>query len=140
MISFARLWTIMEEEEADIESQDDSTNPQKGLLNSGEESKAMEAIRSGMHLRKEECGDFWEDFITICGNSDALSELLNVPRETITGWPGKIRELKEKVDVLDKEGEANSKRADILPTGETPTADTGYDGTISPNSDTRPTP
>lgn len=144
MVSFGHLWSIMEQEGGtDPQSDEDgqSLDPHGALLDSGAESQAMEAIRSGMHLRKkEECGDFWDDFITVCGNADALSELLNVPRETITGWPGKIRELKEKVDISDQEGDAKEKKAETLPTGETPTADFGHDGTVSMGNDTKPFP
>ena len=145
-VSFGNLWHIMErgggagdpQRVADEEGR--SLDPHSALLDSGEESKAMEAIRSGLHIRKDEEGDFWEDFIQVCGNSDAMSELLNVPKETITGWAGKIQELKEKVQLADQEGNHSSK-SEPLPTGDTPTANFGgSDGTVSLGNDTKPMP
>lgn len=96
MVSFGRLWELMDQDiEGDGDESLDSFDSSHDPLDDSN-SQAMEAIRSGMNLRKEDCGDFWDDFITVCGNADALSKLLDVPKETITGWPGKIRELKEK--------------------------------------------
>lgn len=85
------------------------------LLGSGDESRSMEAIRSGLNFRKENCGDFWEDFMNICGNAEALSELLDVPKEKITGWPSKIRDILQKVKDADSQEDSGK---EMLNTGE----------------------
>jgi len=99
--------------------EDDNEN--QPLLDSGEESKGMNAIRNGMNIRKPECGEFWEDFITVAGNADAMADLLEVPREKVTSWASKIRELIEKVNNADGEsGDKDSEgdqKAGMLPTG-----------------------
>jgi hypothetical protein len=113
MISFGSLWNIME-----VESSGDTEDRNNPLMTSGDDSQAMEAIRNGLHLRKEGCPDFWEDFITICGNADAMSELLEVPRDKVTGWAGKIRGLVENVDKKDDEQKAISKKSKMIATGD----------------------
>jgi hypothetical protein len=59
-----------------------------------EDSKVLDLIRFGNGLRKNECGNFWNDFISICAKSDALSDLLGVQKEKITGWAEKINKLR----------------------------------------------
>ena len=113
MISFGHLWNIME-----VETSGDTEDQPGPLMTSGDDSQAMEAIRSGLHLRKEGCPDFWEDFITVCGNADAMSELLEVSREKITGWASKIRDLVEKVDKKDGEQKTVSNKSKMLATGD----------------------
>jgi len=131
MLSFGKMMGLIEQH-PDLEGGDEGP-----LLDSGEDGQAMEAIRSGLHLRKKNCGDFWEDFITVCGNADAMSALLEVPKEKVTGWNSKIREMLDKVSDADKEGEKSEKREQI-PTGDVePTEDTfGNDA----NADLRPSP
>lgn len=74
MITFGRLLDIINEK--------------------SEDSKVLDLIRFGNSLRKNECGNFWEDFISICARSDAMSELLGVQKEKITGWGEKINKLR----------------------------------------------
>jgi len=118
MLSFREMWKLVEQH-PDLEG--DEEGP---LLGSGEEGQAMEAVRSGMHLRKEGCGNFWDDFNTVCGNADAMSALLDVPKEKVTGWAQKVNELVEKVEKTDAESEEPSKRKEQIPTGQKPTEDT----------------
>jgi len=59
-----------------------------------EESKSLDLIRFGNSLRKAECGNFWDDFINICSRVEAVSELLDVQKEKITGWAEKINKLR----------------------------------------------
>jgi len=131
MISFGHLWDIME-----VDDSDNETEGQPPLMTSGEDSQSMEAIRSGVHLRKEGCGDFWDDFITICGNADAMSELLEVPREKITGWSGKIRELLDKVEKKDGEQQHVSNKSNVISTGDQPPETFGKNADV----DMRPLP
>jgi hypothetical protein len=116
-VSFARLWNMMEE-----------------IHTSPEDEKAMSVIRTGLNLRKSDCGDFWDDFVTVCGNAEAMAALLDVPREKITSWAGKIHELIARVD-----GEDTTKttKSEMLPTGDV-TADFGKDDAVNP--DNRPYP
>jgi hypothetical protein len=109
MITFGRLWDIMEDDSEDSEG--------RSLMTSGDDSQSMEAIRNGLHIRKEGCPDFWEDFITVCGNADAMSELLEVSREKVTGWAAKIRELVERVEKGDEEQKSVSKKSKMIATG-----------------------
>jgi hypothetical protein len=70
-------------------------------LNGGEkdDDQAMQAIRTGQNVSKD--SNFWEDFITVTGNADAMSALLGIPKERITGWASKIRSLVAKVEEMD---------------------------------------
>jgi hypothetical protein len=52
-------------------------------------------IRKGLNITKE--GNFWDYFIKICDDSNALSKLLNVPKEKITSWAGEIRNVIQEV-------------------------------------------
>ena len=132
MISFGRLLDIME-----IEASGDDTEEQPdSLMSSGNDTQAMEAIRSGLHLRKEGCPEFWEDFITVCGNADAMSELLEVPREKVTGWSGRIRELVEDANKKETEQKSISKKSKMIATGDKMTDVFGNDNDV----DMRPSP
>ena len=95
MVSFLRLWQNIQEVKTSHGRDEEQEGP---LLTSGEESQAMEAIRSGLNLRGPDCGNFWEDFITVAGNADAMSELLEVPKEKVTAWASKITEMLDKVE------------------------------------------
>ena len=85
------------------------------LLTSGEESMGLRAIRNGMNLRKEECGSFWDDFITVCGDADGMAELLEVPREKITSWSAKIKKGLESVGESDSE-DGEGQKSEMVPT------------------------
>jgi hypothetical protein len=99
------------------------------LLDSGEETKAMEAIRNGMNIRKPECGDFWDDFISVSGNADAMADLLEVPKEKVSSWASKIHDLIEKVKQKDgEESDPSNTRSEMIPTGN--------DGPIGDQQDT----
>lgn len=103
MVSFLRLWENM---------QDDDAGP---LDDSGLESKGMEVIRTGNTLRgKSECGNFWEDFITICNDSQGLSELLGARSQEVQQWANKVREAREKVERADSQAD---KKNTMMPTG-----------------------
>jgi hypothetical protein len=98
------------------------------------ESKAMAAVRTGLNLKPE----FWDDFIQVLGNAEGLAELLDVSREKITGWAGKIRDILDQVQKSDDE-ESKNQKAEFVPTGD-------EEGIANPNGhpdhieDLRPTP
>jgi len=134
MLTFGKMVGLVEQH-PDLEGGDEGP-----LLDSGDEGQAMEAIRSGLHLRKKDCGDFWEDFIAVCGNADAMSALLEVPKEKVTGWHNKIREMLDKADEADNDSEKSGKKREQIPTGEegvTPPEDTFGNNA---NADLKPSP
>jgi len=118
------LQTMNEEEEA-------------ALLDGGEKSKAMRVIRTGMGLRNKDCGNFWEDFISICNDGEGLAELLDIPSEKIGGWVSKIKEALDKVEDSDSQ-QTGDEKAKILPTGGI--SFDGADTAPKEPSDTRPMP
>lgn len=77
-----------------------------------EEEKILELIRKGMNLQRSD--DFWDDLLSMCGNADAMSKLLDVPKEKITGLAGKINKIKSKIDTSDD----SSRKDRLLKTGE----------------------
>ncbi len=74
--------------------------------------KAAVAIRAGVNQR----ADFWDDFIKICNQSQALSELLGVRKEVIARWPTAVREVLAQVEKQDSL-EASTKKASLITTG-----------------------
>lgn len=107
------------------------------LLDSGEDSQAMELIRVGMGLDP----NFWDNFMKICNNPEGLADLLNISTSDITNWSARVRDALAKVEKSDDE----DKRNKMLQTG-----DGGNEGPIQDRdqekqqlsypSDTRPTP
>lgn len=100
-----------------------------------EDSRAIEAIRNGISLSE----DFWDKFISICGNSEVMSALLDVPKEKISGWGGRIRDMVEKVRSSD-ENPTDDKRKEVIPTGDGLSDPNGADATKNGLPDTRPMP
>ena len=124
-ISFGNLWERLEDE--------------KALLDSGEDTKSMEAIRAGMNLGKGgNDTEFWENFMNLTGNADALSELLEVPKETVMKWTSKIRQVMDKVKKADA-GDSDNDRNELMPSTHEPTA-IGSGGGGPEDPDTRPMP
>lgn len=108
-VSFLKVW---ENIHPDAEHQSVGESP---LLGSGDNGETLTAIRNGLHLRKsEECGNFWDDFISICNNSTALAALLGVKAEQVSTWPMKVRKALDKVNDEDDE----EKKPEIVQTGD----------------------
>jgi len=61
------------------------------------ESKAMDAIRTGINVRE----DFWDDFLLVINNGSGMAALLNVPLTVVSSWHSKVREAYEKVKQAD---------------------------------------
>lgn len=141
-VTFGRFYDLLREVKTSGEQPDDGMAGQEGpLLDSGEDSRAMEAIRTGMHLRKADCGDFWDDFITVSGDAEGMAELLDVPRDKVTAWAGRIHELLDQVkqkDNTESDGEGN---ASLEPTGDGEGASADPLGNNGPHQpDLKPTP
>lgn len=98
------------------------------LMDSGEETRAMSAIRSGNDLRtNDDDPSFWDDFINLCANADGMSQLLGVPVEKIQSWPDKIKEQLQNVQSHDAQSPAVKDDVNMMPTGDT--------GAVTMNSD-----
>ena len=88
MISFFDLWERM-----------DSATP---LMDSGEDTKALQVIRAGNSLHKKDDRSFWEEFMELCANSQGMADLLNINSSIVTNWTSKIQELLKQVDNIDQ--------------------------------------
>jgi len=78
-----------------------------------QDSKAMRAVRAGLHVRE----DFWQDFMNVCNNAEAMADLLDVRVDQVTSWGSKVRHALSLVDEADRrEGPAKGKKK-MLQTG-----------------------
>lgn len=100
MHSFAKILELMEHSSF---LDDDSRN----------EEKCIAAIRTGLNIN----ADFWDGFLRLCNNADALSVLLDVPKDRIAKWSQRIRKYLEITRKLDGDQNAMSKKAKMIPTG-----------------------
>jgi len=100
MVSFLQLWENMSQQREHADT------------------KAMMAIRTGMNISD----DFWDNFISVTNNADALAELLGVREDQVRSWGGRVQEALEKVKTADDNGEGEEKpKTKLLDTGELPT-------------------
>jgi len=110
-LSFQRLCEIMDRKKTALREEDD-------MEGGGGESAAMTVVRSGLDIRSDECGSFWDDFMNVCNNADGMAELLDVPAEQIANWSSKIREMVSKIEAADDEEAGSSdKKASVITTG-----------------------
>ena len=77
-----------------------------------QETNAMKAIRNGLGINK----DFWDQFLLLLNNSEALSDLLNVPVEKIGTWYELVKNNLDKVHESDGEVIPKEKKR-LLKTG-----------------------
>lgn len=103
MVSFRTLWEQME------------NTP---LMTSGEDSRALTAVRAGKSLHKEDETPFWDEFITICANREGLAELFDVSPEKISSWPSRIKDYLEKLQKHDAESTHEPEDQEMIPTGD----------------------
>jgi hypothetical protein len=76
------------------------------------EDQLLELVRKGMNLQRGK--DFWDDFLSLCANADAIANLLDVPKEKITALSGKINKLKSGIDI----SKEKNKKDRLLKTGD----------------------
>lgn len=108
-VSFQFLLEAMQQ----LNTDDDGDAPLQG---SGVDSKSMNVIRTGLNLRsKQECGNFWDDFLQVCNNSDGMAELLEVRPDQIAKWTSKVRDMLDKATGSDSQGDG---KKEMLPTGD----------------------
>jgi hypothetical protein len=118
MVSFAELWEQIEKNKG--------ASP---LMTSGEDGRALNVVRLGKDMRDEDQGSFWDDFISLCGNSDGLSELFGVSREKIASWPAKIQEMLDKLEQHNAESPTEREDKEVVATGDTGAFTTNQDPT-----------
>jgi hypothetical protein len=100
MVSFLKLWENMSQQREHADT------------------KAMMAIRTGINISD----DFWDNFISVTNNADALAELLGVREDQVRSWGGRVQEALDKVRNADDTGEGEKKpKTKLLDTGELPT-------------------
>lgn len=104
MISFFDLWERM-----------DSATP---LMDSGEDTKALQVIRAGNSLHKKDDRSFWEEFMELCANSQGMADLLNINSSIVTNWTSKIQELLKQVDNIDQTQGNPDEEKKVMPTGD----------------------
>lgn len=89
-------------------------------MDSGDEGKATQVIRAGLHLRDKEDGpSFWEDFMNICSNTSGLADLLGVREEDVARWATRVREALDQVEQRDQQDGSEEEEEEMLPTGDT---------------------
>lgn len=77
-----------------------------------DDERALNLVRKGIDLQRG--GDFWEDFLRLCGDSEGMASLLGVARDRVTGLSGRIERLRGVVgDTKKKKG----KRDRMIKTG-----------------------
>lgn len=96
MTSFHKLWENMHFDSANGDSND----------------KSLDAIRIGIGINEK----FWDDFIKITNNSEALASLLDIPSTKINKWRERIKEALELVQKMDS-SEETKKNTKLLKTG-----------------------
>lgn len=105
MVSFSELWNVIE---------NSNTTP---LMGSGNEDRAISAIRSGRDLRSKEETSFWDDFISLCSN-EGFADLLDVNKEKLSTWPAKIKELLNKIEDVKHEDPEHEDDTELMATGD----------------------
>ncbi len=101
-----------------LEQMEKETTPSP-LMTSGEETRAMSALRSGNDLRPKDETSFWEEFINLCANSDGMADLLEVTPDKVRRWSRKIRELLNQIQNHDAQDPAVKDDVEMMPTGDT---------------------
>lgn len=107
MVSFAQLLEQLEKNKENTP-----------LMTSGESGPALTVIRSGKELHSEGETPFWDEFISLCSNSDGLADLLGVSREKVNSWPARIQGQLEKLN-QDNSQDVGKEEKEVIPTGET---------------------
>ena len=77
------------------------------------DSLAMKAIRNGISINE----NFWDDFMSVCNNPEALGDLLDVSTDQIRVWGAKIKNALEEVKKADN-NKHDKEKTTVLDTGE----------------------
>lgn len=106
MITFARLWEQIEKEKG-----------RSPLMDGEEDGPTMAVLKAGRDLHKEKQTPFWDEFISLCNNSEGLSNLLGISREKIQSWPSRIKNGLSKLESHTSESPYEKENKKIIPTG-----------------------
>lgn len=107
MVSFAKMWEV-------VEKQKSQTSP---LMNSGEELGYINVLRTGQQLHKEKQTSFWDEFVSLCSDSEGLAQLLGVKREQVKNWPAKIRDGLNELEQHKAMNPQDKEDTQLIPTG-----------------------
>ena len=103
-----------------------------------QKNKSLNVIRKGLEIRDPGCGDFWEDFMSVCSDANAVADLLDIPATKVSKWASIIREKLKQVE--DTDSQDTKPRSKVISTGE-PIADpNGVETSFDGPADTRPMP
>ena len=80
-------------------------------LDEEDNEKAMDVVRKGMNLDE----DFWDGFLSLCGDSEGMSALIGASKENITGLGGRIRKMMSEIRRKDSD---SGKRDKMIKTGD----------------------
>lgn len=119
MVSFAQLWEVIEKQKA-------QSSP---LMNSGEEMDHLGVLRTGQELHNEKQISFWDEFTSLCADTDGLGKLLGVSREKISGWPARIRDGLSKLERHKAMNPAEKEKTALIATGDNGAFTTNTDPT-----------
>jgi hypothetical protein len=114
MISFAQL----------LEQLEKQNTP---LMTSGEDGPALAVVKAGKELRGEGESSFWDEFISLCSNSDGLADLFGVSKEKINSWPARISEYLDKIEQSSDGSVGDKEEKEVMPTGDTGAFTTNQD-------------
>ena len=79
-----------------------------------EDNASIDAIKTGLNIRE----DFWDDFLSLTNNREALAELLEIRPEQIANWPYRIKEGLDKVHKSSDDTDEEDMDTKIMHTGE----------------------
>jgi hypothetical protein len=81
-----------------------------------EDSLAVDAIRQGFLTNPE----FWQNFISLLNNPEALAKLFNVPQHKVTSWYSRIEKYLQKYMEEEKDNIGNklSKKRRLVKTSD----------------------
>jgi len=96
------------------------------------DTAGLRIIRAGVNASP----DFWKQFMSLTADSDAMAELLNVPREKITQWNSRIQSGLDTIRLHDDQESKSTKSHGINAVADPLGAEAPKNGT----AETRPTP
>lgn len=85
---------------------------------SGEDERALSTVRRGKEMHEDDETSFWEEFISLCGDTEGLSQLLGISRNKILSWPARIQEMLDKLEKHTAEDPAEKEDEKLVPTGD----------------------
>ena len=102
---------------ADLYEQMDSAR-KSPLMDSGDDSQAVQLVRAGEQLRKEGENSFWDDFLSLLSNSQGFADLLKVSSDSVVSWGERIRDAREKLGKEDGTSSSEDEEKEVMPTGD----------------------